>query len=169
MSAALKRSLSLALGDDDDDDDEDELDEQMMERWGDACTCADPAQGSILGVRVDVRNRLMDRGHGFDDRFFWLGDEALYVSTATDPNPAQQPLRRSMTDLACDHNLTAEERHWHHGGLVNQPKFLQPDADASSQLEQGGGDLSKPLLNGSSGPQHAGQVPPVADVTGFMK
>lgn len=169
MSAALQRSLSLALGDDDDDD-EDEVDEEMMERWEEACTCTDPSQGSVLGVRVDVRNRLMDRGHGFDDRFFWLGEDALYVSTATDPNPVQQPLRRSITELACDHNLSAEERHWHHGGLVNQPKFLQTGVDEQSQLEQGGGDnLNKPLLNGSSGSQLAEEVPPVTDLNGFMK
>merc|ERR1719210_665172 len=122
------------------DTEEEERDPEAIETWCDAYSSAEPAQGSVLAVRVDMRNRLMDRGHRVDDRYFWLSDTALWVSTVQDPRQGRQPVNRVVSDLACSHQAGSEvhsdSSHWHHGGLVNQPIFVRNGVAEVRDLEE---------------------------------
>jgi len=161
MTGRLSLMLSSVVEDDESDS---EPDPEMQSKWDQATRCADPTEGTILGVRVDLRNRLMDRGHHFDDRFIWLGEDCLYVSTAMDPRPGRKDLKRALSmELAYDHSSAAHDHHWHYGGLVNKPNFLDGDEDDKTQSGEG---ASAPLLNDPRG-GNAMEKPPVAEVPGF--
>lgn len=158
LSSMGSRLLS-EIDEGEDDEDDDDADPETLERWCDAYSCADPAQGSVLGVRVDIRNRMMDRGHRVDDRLLWLGRDALMVSTVLDPRPATQALARAQSGVVYDHDSRAQESHWHHGGLVNQPIFLGDDQIESPT------EVGVYSLPGSS--VKLAEVPPLAHVPGF--
>jgi Ca2+/Na+ antiporter len=67
-------------------------------------------------------------------------------------------------ELAYDHSSAAHDHHWHYGGLVNQPNFLNGGADATQDTGDG---VSKPLLNDSSRAEAIMEKPPLAEVPGF--
>jgi len=168
MTAVL---ATLGAGADDDDDDEDEdADPATVDRWDEALDCADPAKGSVLTVRVDVRNRMMDRTHPVTTRYIWLRDDALIVSTLVDPNPEMQMLKRTNTGIVFDHNSQTHEKHWHHGGLVNEPCFLDENGQPKNVPRGEPGELSRPLLNEPS--KRAGEespsLPPPMKIPGFV-
>lgn len=170
----LPRNLSSRLLDDDGEDEDEEADPETLEKWCDAYTCADLSQGSVLGVRVDVRNRLMDRGHRVEDRFIWMGEDALWVSTVQDPRPSMQPISRAESGLVYSHDKRTHEHHWHHGGLVNQPVFLKSCSQSGSALEAGTLDQAGALdqeaskdVQGKVQSALENEKPPVANVPGF--
>mmetsp|Transcript_106621 Transcript_106621/g.296756 ORF Transcript_106621/g.296756 Transcript_106621/m.296756 type:complete len:388 (+) Transcript_106621:2-1165(+) len=105
-------------------------------------------------------------------RYMWLRDDALVVSTLVDPNPEFQLLKRSNTGIVWDHNADTNDKHWHHGGLVNEPCFLDENGQPKEAMAGHGADpLSRPLLNeaakkpGSQSPN----LPPPFDVSGFKE
>lgn len=142
MTPSLSMSMSPASPQtvenltDDEDEGTEQLDEHACSQWEGAWQCRDPAYGSVVGVRVDVRNRLMDRRHHFEERFVVLGDDALYVSTATAPRAVGMHMSRCASGLVFDHKYKGNSNHWHHGGLINAPVHL-----ASFPSQRGSGDL----------------------------
>jgi len=120
---------SEKLGDDEETDSLSESDEEpeLKELWAKGFTCTNPRQGSVLGVRMDMRNRLMDRSHHYDNRFLCLGEDSLLLSTAKDP--CQNHTSKCVSGMVYDYE-GSHHHHWHHGGLVNQPVHL--DAEAST-------------------------------------
>jgi len=142
----------------DSDSEEPEADPKIKTQWQRARGCAEPGEGSVLSVRVDIRNRLMDRGHRSEERYVVLCDGALLVSAAPDPTEGLQKLRRKGSTLVFERETTARDHHWHHGGLVNQPTFQDTvdlearPGDASAIVPVAGADspitsLTRPLLN----------------------
>lgn len=70
---------------------------------------------------MDLRNRLMDRAHHYDDRYICLGEKALLLSTAKDPRCHH--MNYAGRGMVFDYN----HKQWHHGGLVNEPTCLEPN------------------------------------------
>lgn len=143
------------------------LDPLKVMNWAKASHCTDVSEGSVLRIRVDMRNRLMDLQHRSEERYMWLCEDALIVSTALDPHfGLRQKLGRSVTGTAgvvFDHDALSFAARWHHGGLVNRPtKFLR-DTEGGGGLEprpektyappptllttEPQSEFSKPLLN----------------------
>jgi len=112
--------------------DSDEEEPGMRDLWEQGLACTDPHQGSVLGVRMDMRNRLMDRTHQYDDRYMCLGEDSLLLSTAKDPRHDHAGARAS--GMVYDYQ-SAHNHHWHHGGLVNQPKHLEGAEKPHGALE----------------------------------
>jgi len=104
---------------DDSSSDSSEEDVEMTSLWEQGLTCADPQQGSVLGVRVDMRNRLMDRTHHYDDRYMCIGEDSLLLSTAKDPR--QHHMNYAGHGMVYDYH----DHQWHHGGLVNEPTCVE--------------------------------------------
>jgi len=173
MSRKLSRKVSILsiLGDEEEEEEEDdEPDPAMVDHWRRSIKCSDPCQGSVLGVRVDVRNRLMDRNHRVEERYVWMCDDTLFVSTAQDPTEGRQVLRRASTAYVYEHCSPAKIRHWHHGGLVNQPVFVGKDDEMGGRptmkLEEG---KSRPLLNEATRRTVAIARPPALELPGFQE
>lgn len=168
----LSKKLSGDLGgDSDDEEDEPEPDPLMVQEWVKAKTRKEPSEGTVLGVRVDVRNRLMDRNHLFEERYAWLCDDALYVSTTLDPTEGRRVLQRASTGFVYERrSKTKQECHWHHGGLVNQPVFLGKEGKEpeTPHVEDG---LSRPLLNESKRKSVSGAAsrPAALELPGFKE
>lgn len=170
----LRKISGDTLGDDDEDEEENEPepDPAMVREWVKAVHSKEPSQGSVLGVRVDVRNRLMDRNHRSEERYVWLCEDALYVSTALDPTEGRQQLRRASTGFVYERRaMSKQQRHWHHGGLVNQPILVDKEAkDAELTSASTLDAMSKPLLNEPSRRKVTlGTRPPALDLPGFKE
>eukprot|EP00913_Durusdinium_trenchii_P030495 g28566.t1 len=60
-------------------------DPQKVLYWNQASQSADPFSGSVLQIRTEMRNRLMDRAARSDWRYVVLLESALVVSTLIDP------------------------------------------------------------------------------------
>jgi len=118
-------------------------------------------------VKADMRNRLMDRNHRAEDRYMWLGDDALYVSTVVDPCPDAKGVRRQATDAVFDHDEHAHAHHWHHGGLVNKPRFMKVDAEQAGLTLLASENLESPLLKQVQVPVGKLEIPPVVEIPGF--
>jgi len=173
MSIVLHRSSKFLRGEDLQDDDADsdneererekeKVDPVKVMNWTKASQCKDPQEGSVLGVRVDMHNRLMDMNHKLnDERFMWLREDALVVSTALDPHfGLRRKLGRcasGMDGVVFDYDQSSQGQSWHHGGLINMPKSVLRDTEAGggekhpTLLDTGAGDLqndfTRPLLN----------------------
>eukprot|EP00416_Gambierdiscus_australes_P022782 CAMPEP_0171060596 /NCGR_PEP_ID=MMETSP0766_2-20121228/3932_1 /TAXON_ID=439317 /ORGANISM="Gambierdiscus australes, Strain CAWD 149" /LENGTH=698 /DNA_ID=CAMNT_0011516193 /DNA_START=73 /DNA_END=2167 /DNA_ORIENTATION=- len=124
----------LGTDDDSDTDEAPHVDPELLAQWERSRQCEEPSEGSVLGVRVDVRNRLMDRNHRMEQRFVCLRDGALLVSTVRDPT---RPRGEASEDM-------------YHGGLVNQPVIFEAkqepgltQAFSATPISQ----LTRPLLN----------------------
>mmetsp|Transcript_43517 Transcript_43517/g.87723 ORF Transcript_43517/g.87723 Transcript_43517/m.87723 type:complete len:711 (-) Transcript_43517:390-2522(-) len=160
-----------------------EADPAMVAQWMKSRECADPAEGSVLGVRVDVRNRMMDRSRHMEERYVWLRGDALLVSTAIDPTQDAPQLSKTETGKT----FTSKDCAWHQGGLVNQPGFMGVDLEVSGAL---GDDiestslgqafsatpiaqLSRPLINEAAKKriaQPSGRdAPPALELAGFKE
>mmetsp|Transcript_92982 Transcript_92982/g.240710 ORF Transcript_92982/g.240710 Transcript_92982/m.240710 type:complete len:705 (+) Transcript_92982:110-2224(+) len=167
----LPRMLSGGLkssGDDDDSDTDDEPDPETIAEWSRAKACKDPEAGSILGVRVDLRNRLMDRNHHIDNRYMWLQEDALVVSTVIDPVGERKALQlqRGQSGICFDYDKHTNDQHWHHGGLVNQPIFF--GSQDGPKDEKSANSLQNPLLTESQRSLATGDVnPPSIQLPGF--
>jgi len=174
ISRRMSRKMSHVMSpmsDRDDDDSEEELepDPEAVDHWTRSMKCADPSQGSVMGVRVDVRNRLMDRNHRVEERLVWLCDDALFVSTALDPTEGRSQLRRASTGFVYEHTPRSAKGtcHWHHGGLVNQPVFLGTDAQDAEVPMMSEQSLSRPMLNEPSRRKVTVARPSAMDLPGF--
>jgi len=153
LTRPATRKISLALseisGIDDDDSDSDapiEADPAMVAQWVNSRESTEPTEGSVLAVRVDVRNRMMDRSRHMEERYVWLRGDALLVSTAVDPTEDAPQLKRSETGKTLAKNSSA----WHYGGLVNQPGILGPDLEVSVSAKFSDDVESSPLAQAFS-------------------
>jgi hypothetical protein len=61
-----------------DSDFENEAEDELIEAWIGARQREDPFVGSVVGVRVEVRSRMMDRSNKVEERYMWLTDNALW-------------------------------------------------------------------------------------------
>lgn len=114
-----------------DSDFENEAEEEVIEAWSNARKCADPFVGSVVGVRVEVRSRMMDRSSRVEERYLWLTDNALMVSAAVDPEfPVKQKGR------ACGMVFDNKNSMWHHGGLINAPEISDGEKPEESRSPQ---------------------------------
>jgi Ca2+/Na+ antiporter len=137
-----------------DSDDEEEADEGLREAWEGAGLRADPHEGSVIGVKVEVRNRMMDRSNRAEDRYMWLTDSSLVVSTAISPEfPIQ---RRGRANDNCVYD--AQARMWHHGGIISIPDELEEVTGNS------GSSLGRSLVRSISG----SQIPDGAGIEGLQ-
>jgi len=134
------------------------VDGELLRQWTLAGQCHDPCEGTVLGVRVDVRNRLMDRSHRVDKRYMWIREPnewnakgALLVSTGVDPKNHMKHDGKYANGIMYDYaEHMDQQHHWHHGGLVNEPVFKEKlNGEVSSPDPE---DMSgRPLLNGTVG------------------
>jgi len=140
LSRSVSRKISLALSDasalsdmEDESDSEGplEADPAMVAQWMNSRESTEPTEGSVLSVRVDVRNRMMDRNRHTEERYLWLRDDALLVSTAVNPTEDAPQLRRCETGKTCAKNSSS----WHYGGLVNRPGILGADMEVSPRFD----------------------------------
>jgi len=122
---------SSPKGEDEESDSSEESDEdpEMTELWQQGSTCADPNRGSVLGVRTNMHNRLMDRTHHYESRYLCLGGESLLLSTAQDPRRDQAS--KCTSTVAYEAGAPNQPVH---GGLVNQPVHLEAKAGAQNSL-----------------------------------
>ncbi|CAJ1370337.1 unnamed protein product [Effrenium voratum] len=95
---------------------------ENLNAWGAAGDGVEPTGGTLLSIRADNRNRLMDRNHRFENRFVLLQDESLIISTVADPTEANE--EQCDVDMVYDRNEHAHENHWHRAGMVKNPEFL---------------------------------------------
>ncbi|CAE8687960.1 unnamed protein product, partial [Polarella glacialis] len=124
------------------DTDSEDPDAEKVRQWEKACISTDPmGQGSVLRVRVEFRNRMMDRNHKAEDRFIALDEDSLLVSCAIDPRITGKERSWAHTgQVYIPDKDVPQGHHWHHGGLINQPVFSGSKKDPSDP------DLSAPLL-----------------------
>jgi len=123
FSARLGSSL-LPPVEDDDSDAETQADPETIEAWSEAKHNTNPETGTVLSVRIDMHNRMMDRNHPLEPRYMFLTDDALVVSTVMDPVGDEKDFTRTSTTIAFDYDEPEQPGgHWHHGGLVNQPSL----------------------------------------------
>ncbi|CAL1131438.1 unnamed protein product [Cladocopium goreaui] len=105
-----------------------EPDPRKVLYWNKATHSADPFCGTVLQIRVEMRNRLMDRAARFDARYVVLLDSALVVSALVDPRTTEQcwsgwktfgqDLSRCASGMVYEKDQKADaETGWHHGGL----------------------------------------------------
>jgi len=120
----------------DDSDYECEADEELKTAWADAKQSIEPSVGSVIGVRVEVRSRMMDRKNEPEERYMWLTDKALIVSAAVGPDKSEEERGRGsgmVRDVVTG---------WHYGGLVNAPdicdgeKILDPRSPTAAAKRQ---------------------------------
>jgi len=125
-----------------------EAEDPALWQWHAARQCADPAEGTVLQVRVEVRNRLMDRSKRAEARFMWLREDALMVSAAVDPEVYSQHNGHAASGMVFEYGQ--HTRHgWHYGGLVERPSFR---GETSPQAAgEAAGDHYRPLLNEPGG------------------
>jgi len=122
--------------------------------WNDASHCKDPSSGTVLKVRVDMHNRLMDRVHKSDDRYVVLMENALMVSTLIDPRTLGQSESRCASGMVYDRSKDKVgfgngESSWHHGGLVNPPKTMSKHPSAKDSTHHTPTSaMSQSLLSG---------------------
>ncbi|CAJ1452389.1 unnamed protein product [Effrenium voratum] len=109
-------------------------DPEKVAYWKMASNCKDPFSGTVLRVRVDLRNRLMDRGHRADTRFVVLLDSGLMVSTLIDPRTYDQAASKCASGMV--YQQRGETDGWHHGGLVGRPMHLQRRESSTSQMAE---------------------------------
>merc|ERR1712232_1105479 len=107
----------------DDSDFENEAEEELIEAWAGARKCTDPFVGSVVGVKVDVRSRMMDRNNRVEERYMWLTDNALMVITAVDP---EFPVKRK--GRAYDMVYDTKHQMWHYGGIISVPDIVNEDS-----------------------------------------
>jgi len=94
--------------------------EEKVKAWAHERKCEDPAEGSVLFVRADVRSRMADQYHAHFRRFIWLTKDTLMVSAAVEPGCASKG--KEFNVLVYDRGLRLR----HHGGLVNVPDHNDP-------------------------------------------
>lgn len=95
-----------------------------LDDWTRAMEGSHPRRGTVLRVRADMRSRLADRNHQFEDRFAFLQDESLVISAVADPNVAGES--QCDVDMVYDRDERAvHENHWHRAGLVRRPMSLE--------------------------------------------
>lgn len=83
--------------------------------WRQAEKSDDPFGGTVLQIKCEMRNRLMDRAARSDARYVVLLENALVVSTLIDPRTWGQDIGRSASGMVWERK---ETEGWHHGGLV---------------------------------------------------
>ena len=71
--------------------------------------------GTVLQIKCEMRNRLMDRAARSDARYVLLLENALVVSTLIDPRTYNQDIGRSQSGMVWERK---ETEGWHHGGLA---------------------------------------------------
>lgn len=139
----------------DDSDFENEVDEVLVQAWNKARKCTDPTVGSVIGVRVEVRSRMMDRSNRVDTRYMWLSENHIMVSAAVGPD-----LPQSQQGRAAGMVYSKENKMWHYGGLVNNPDIkdgqtiCEPRGTAESASSVG--SKSRLLRTVSRVPDNAG-------------
>jgi len=69
---------------------EEHRDSKVLKKWESARNSADPLEGSVIYIRVELRNRLMDKKHIGEERFVWLHDDCLMVSAGVGPGDKNQ-------------------------------------------------------------------------------
>eukprot|EP00913_Durusdinium_trenchii_P028117 g26361.t1 len=121
-----------------------------LDDWTRAMEGSHPRRGTVLRVRADMRSRLADHNHQFEDRFAFLQDESLVISAVADPNVAGES--QCDVDMVYDRRLgiraaeperggtraepggrrskqrderAVHENHWHRAGLVRRPMSLE--------------------------------------------
>jgi K+-dependent Na+/Ca+ exchanger-like protein len=139
---------------------ENEAEDELIEAWSGAMRCDDPFVGSVVGIRVEVRSRMMDRVNRVEQRYMWLTDNALMVSTAVDPQFALKQKGRA-------YDLVYDTRHqmWHHGGIINVPNVFD-DTTKPEEARSPQNTLSDALIRASvSGiPDQAFEIPGLHEV-----
>merc|ERR1712110_675055 len=65
---------------DEDSDAECEVEPSVLANWTDAQQCSVPSEGSVIGIRAEVRSRLTDKSNRIHERYVFLGERALMVS-----------------------------------------------------------------------------------------
>lgn len=160
------------INDSSDDENEDSMLKELQRaerigQWLAACRSTDPTQGSVLGVRAEVRSRIADRTHHFEQRYVLLKEEVLMVSAAVGPQQDNKMhMQKEIEDLMVyDYDSHTKHHHWHYGGLVNQLIYLNdPEAEriitgrsrAKSAAEQtpptSDNDFSRTVSSGDSCP-----------------
>jgi len=130
-----------------------EVSEQRVTEWEAAKSCADPCKGTVLDVRVETHNRLLNRMARTEERYMWLTQDALVVSTVPDPQLDQKHGRH--TSEMVSYHFKGQRSRYMAGGLVNKatmffddhdcailPEKSRPDIEASAQ-----DSLYAPLLS----------------------
>jgi K+-dependent Na+/Ca+ exchanger-like protein len=139
----------------DDSDFENEPEEELIEAWAGARKCTDPFVGTVVGVKVDVRSRMMDRNNRVEERYMWLTDSSLMVSTAVDPElPVKQKGR------AYDMVYDTKHQMWHYGGIINIPDIANED-DTKPQEARSGASHTDALIRTAS------RIPEKAEIPGL--
>ncbi|CAK9035561.1 unnamed protein product [Durusdinium trenchii] len=105
-------------------------DPQKVLYWNQASQSADPFSGSVLQIRTEMRNRLMDRAARSDWRYVVLLESALVVSTLIDPRTYGSDMSRCASGMVFQSKDT--ETGWHHGGLINKPRQFPARANTDS-------------------------------------
>lgn len=110
-------------------------DPQKVLYWNKASVCSDPGSGTVLQIRADMRNRLMDLKSRSTPRYVVLLESALVVSTLVDPRTYGQDMSHCASGMVKPKKDS--ETPWHHGGLVNRPRDFPPGrADSPSASTQ---------------------------------
>jgi K+-dependent Na+/Ca+ exchanger-like protein len=115
----------------DDSDFENEAEEGLVEAWSNAGKSTDPFVGSVIGVKAEVRSRMMDRGSRIQERYMWISNNALMVSAAVDP---EVPVRQK--GRAYGMVFDTKSQLWHHGGLINTPDICDGDKPEEARSPQ---------------------------------
>jgi len=117
-------SIHELLNDPDaDSDSEGEVEASLVTHWLDAQQCMVPADGSVMGVRAEVRSRLTDKSNRMHERYVFLGERALMVSAGVDPLLPTRCHGRAEAGMVFEYS-SKNHGSWHHGGLVNDPCML---------------------------------------------
>jgi len=132
----------------------DDEDPEITTHWENGVKCLMPQQGSVMGVRLDTRNRMMDKNHYYDPRFMCLGEDSLLLSTARDPRSRHGG--HCASGMVYDYRGTAHH-HWHHGGLINEPVFLNSNKADSEKGLLGAPSLPPPV-GGADSPGLCGKT-----------
>jgi len=119
--------------------------EDAVKAWAKARMSADPASGSVVAIKVDVRSRMIDQHPIAFRRFMWLTQDALMVSAAVEPFCVSKGLDRS-TVLVYDTAMHL----WYHGGLVNVPGCSEEPSFQDASITQPN-DLGEAFLKRASG------------------
>jgi Ca2+/Na+ antiporter len=113
--------------------------------WAKARGSTNTAAGSVLGVRVDLRNRMMDRNAHFEERFMRLTQDHLMVSTVVGPN--KHSTGHAASGIMFDHCANTQHHHQHHGGLVNLPVYLDAIDEENSSPPAAAGRETRQMLD----------------------
>merc|ERR1711971_1397802 len=108
---------------DEDSDAEGEVEQAVIAQWTDAQYCSVPNEGSVIGLRVEVRSRLTDKSNRAHERYVFLGERAIMVSAGVDPLLPTRCHGRAEAGMVFEYTSKTQGS-WHHGGLVNDPCML---------------------------------------------